>query len=266
MARATHDNMTAISGDATSFLSDTVSASIRVDNATVDGTVIGDTSDKQCIVKKSATLELDLQSSNANCSVTGLDMTAFTIASIDFLGFLQSLNFSMSNQFKEIDGVSDEWMARQFVKQVVSTTASVLIATDAATEDGVIIGAFSSTLSNANAVLAFTINSVAFSVPLVVTSAVHKTGAGDLQMWDFTFAQRGAITSPSGTGSLLTKAINAPGTAQAWIVESNDPGGITYAGDFLPEQISFNVTKQDRIITSYRYVSTGEVTATATVA
>lgn len=265
MARATHDNVSVFSVDASSLLADQIDASITFDHDTFDGSVVGDTNDIQCAIKKFAILEANFRSSDANCTVSGLNMTALTIDSVNVLDYCQGLNFQGTNAFKDVEGVSDEWKFRQFLKQTLTCSGQFLINTDAATEDGLILDAASGTLSNLNMVVAFTINSVAFSVPFMIKSAKHSWTRGDVQMWDFSFVQRGAITSPSGTSSLLTKAINAPGTVQALIVESKTTGGLNYDGDFFVESFGFSVNKQDAVITNYRWISEGAIVPTATV-
>jgi hypothetical protein len=265
MARATHDDVSVFSVDASSLLADQIDASITFDHETFDSSVVGDTNDVQCAVKKFAVVEGNFRSTNANCTVSGLDLSAITIDSVDMLAYLQGMNFQGTNVFKDVDGVSDEWKSRQFVKQILTASGQFLINTNAATEDGLILDAASSTLSNLNMVVAFTINSVAFSIPFMIKSAKHMWTRGDIQMWDFAFVQRGAITSPAGTATMLTKAINAPGVAQALIIESKAAGGINYDGDFFVESFGFTVNKQDAIITNYRWISEGAIVPTATV-
>lgn len=265
-ARATHDDVSGVTSDATSYITDMIEGTVTFDHQVFDGTVIGDINDKECAVKKVAMLDVNFSSDTGTCKVSGLNLTAITIDSVNVLNFLQSLTFNITNQFRDVDGVSDEWMYRQFVRQGITASGSFLIATDAATEDGLIIDAASSTLSDLNMTVAFTINSVAFSIPMYIKTAVHKWSRGELQMWDFTFGPRGAATSPSGTSGLLARALNAPGTAQAWSLTSKAAGGLTYAGNFFPESCSFTVNKQDAILTSYRYINDGAITPTPTTA
>lgn len=263
--RATHDDVSAISADATSYITDMIEGTVTFDHQVFDGTVIGDTNEKECAVKKIATIDAVFSSDTGSCKVSGLNMTAMTIDSVDVLNYLQSLTVNITNKFRDVDGVSDEWLYRQFLIQGITMSASLLVDTNAADEDGLILDAASSTLSNLNMTVAFTINSVAFSIPMYVKTAQHKWSRGEVQMWDFTFGPRGAPTSPSGTSGLLAKALNAPGTAQAWILTSKTVGGLEYAGNFLPESISFSVNKQEAILTSYRLVNDGPCVPTPTV-
>lgn len=263
MARATHDDVSILALDTTSYLTDAVEGTVTITNRTVDGTVIGDTSDKQCIEKKSAEVSLKFSSDDGSCKVSGLHMSAATLKSIDVLDILQNLDVTGSNDFKETSGVSDEWEARTFVKQSITASMKLLVKTSATSEDDLAIAAASSTLSDANASLSFVLNSVTWTVPMVVAGFTHRVSRGDVQEWDISLVQRGAATSPAGTGSLLAKALNAPGTAQALELESKAAGGVNYAGNFVVTSFGFNVSKGDITMTNYTYMNDGALTVTA---
>ena len=260
----THDDVSILTLDASNYLTYLAQATVRFTNRTTEGQGVGDMNKKACITKKSCEVDLDLMSDNANCRVTGLDVSAFTIASVDFKDVLQSTSWTINNEFKETDGVADTWAERTWVNQGLSVTAECEIPTDASTLDDVILGAASATLSSANAMVTLTINSVTVTWAMVVTQAEHVMNRGDVQMWRFTLEGRGAPSAPAGTATLLAKALNGAGTNQALVLESKSSKGINYSGNFLPESVSFTVNKQDAVITAYKYVNNGAVTTAAT--
>lgn len=260
----THDDVSVLTLDASNYLSYLGHATVRFTNRTAEGQGVGDMDKKACITKKSCEVDLDLMSDDANCRVTGLNVSAFTIASIDFKDALQSLSMTIQNEFKETDGVADTWVERTWVNQGLSATVECEIPSDASTLDDVVLGAASGTLSNANAALSVTINSVTVTWAMVVTQAEHVVDRGDVQTWRFTLETRGAPSAPVGTATLLAKALNGAGTDQALVLESKASKGVNYSGNFLPETVSFTVNKQDVVMTAYKYVNNGAVTAAAT--
>lgn len=231
-----------------------------------DGTIIGSSNAKECIRKKNAQFTTSLISTVGDCHVSGLDMSALTIDSISVLDYAQNLTFNIANNYLPVEGVSDEWVHRQFSMQTLTASVELLLPLDLSTLDNIFLDAISSTFSNNNMVLAFTINSEAFSVPMYVKNPNWSFARGQEQKWKLDFGPRGAATSPAGTATLLTKALNNPGgAAQVFNFVSKAAGGVDFDGEFFPSQVSFTVDRTDSIKTQYTYISEGAVTGAATV-
>lgn len=251
--------------EGTSYKTVAQQATLTANHNLADGTVISSTTKKNDPVKKMATLSLDLQSALGNQAVSGLQLSALTADSVDILSEIESANFNIRNTYNRADGVGDTWAAYSFALQEITAAVTMMVPTDFATNDTLVQQALSTTLSDLEMTLAFTLNSVGVSVPLLLQSAAHVANRGEKQMVTMNFVSFGDVTLPSGTTTLLEQILNAPETSQTLALTTKAAGGVTYAGEFLPESCSFQIQRDQLVITQYQYISEGAVTATPTV-
>lgn len=238
------------------------SMELRVVNRTQSGKVISDTNEKQCATKKSAMFTVSAPSQGASCQVGALDVSALTIDGVDRLVETISLGLDVRNEFIPAEGISDEWEAIVFTGQSITGKATLNVPLTIAR--GLITDAFSSTLSNLNVTFAFTLNSVAVSVPLMISELSWGAVMGAEQLVNVTLAERGAVTSPAGTTSILEKVLNAPGTSQTLALQTkSSTGGVTFGGEFHPETYSLSIERGGLISEDYTYRSSGAVTEAA---
>lgn len=264
--KATHDDVSALSLEGTAYLADAMDARLSFNHEFQDGTSLGDINTENTAVKKSATLALNLTSATGNQKVSALAASAISLDSVNILAEVEGMTVNIRNQYSRCDGVNDAWAKHVFVLQDVTGSVRMMVPLDFATNDALVLDAANSTLSNLEMTWAFTVNSVGFSIPMILSNLTHEFVRGDKQMVSMDLVGFGEPTLPSGTSSLLEQALNLPGTSQTLALTSKAAGGLTYAGEFLPESLSFNVNRGELVVTAYNYISDGTITATPTTA
>jgi hypothetical protein len=262
---AAHDNVNVMTADAGNFLPFTTDASISLDKGVMTADVLGQEYEKECTRYLMSSIDWTMRSDLASgCPVSGLNLSAGTLDSLDFTDYMTSLQLTLTNKYKDIRGPNDNSVYRRRIGASISATLNMNVPLDASTLGALLAQIHSGTFSDANMVLAFTLNSVAFSVPFLAKSASHKLPAMDVQTWAINLSPGGAPTAPTGTTTLLTKALNAGDTAQALVCESKAVNGMSYSGDFKPESMSFTIDLDNATLTSYRYLSHGDTTVAIT--
>lgn len=264
--KATHDDWAVFSLEGGDYLGDTIQLTLEQGADLTDPTGIGDINDDSCPQKLFCNFRASiLDDVSGGCRVGAIDVSALTLGGVNIYAEVESANISIVNAFRRAEGVGDKWRGFSFTKQRASGTITMMVPTDFASLDQPLLDCFSSTIPDRDMVLAFTVNGAAWSIPFVIERAAHSVVRDDLQKIVFTLAPGGAPTLPSGTGSLILKAMNAPSVSQTLVLSSKAAGGIAYGGEFLPESVGFSFTRGELIVTDYSYISEGTITAAATV-
>jgi hypothetical protein len=235
------------------------SMNLQVVNRSASSRAIADTNEKMCATKKAAIFTVDAPSQGASCQIGALDVTALTIGGTNYLGSCTSLGLDVRNTFVPAEGISDEWETLVFTGQSITGRATLNVPLTIAR--AIITSAFSTTLSDTNVSLSFTLNSITVTVPVMIGDLSWGVVMGAEQLLNITFGERGAVSAPAGTTTLLEKVLNAPGTSQTLALQTKaSTGGVVFGGEFVPVQYSLGIERGALISESYTYNSTGAVT------
>lgn len=236
--------------------------SLRVVNEGETYQLIGTPNEAFCATGKMARFSVTPPSNTGTCIVAANATSVLTIGGTDYLARVESYELNVANKYTPSHGVGDTWMSHVFVGQNVSGRCRLNLSLTVAR--ALLTKAYSTTFSDLNVTLAFTLNGVAVSVALAVSELDHVINAGENQAWDVVFSPRAAASAPAGTTSMLEKVLNAPNTSQTLALQTKaSTGGITYGGEFLPESYSLKVNRGQLISEEYNYLSTGAITEAA---
>lgn len=261
MAIAVGTNLSAFTLESDNVKTGLVSGSLRFANRTVSTRTISDTNEKKCTAAKEAVLVADmLNQTGGACPVMALNTTAFSVGGSDYLARLINLQIQATNMFEEkAGGVGDKWVIRQWTGQAIRGSCQLNLSTTVLRD--ILTKVASETLTDANVTLAFTLNGVQVSVPLIAEELTHSFATGQSQLWDINFGERGAATLPSGTTTMLERFLNTPSTSETLVLQSKaGTGGVLYGGEFLWQDYSLSIQSQEVVKENYTLVSTGAVT------
>lgn len=187
----------------------------------------------------------------------------FTLGGNSYAGQLKSVNFNRTVQHAGNQGSGTEFRYPVYAGGEV-TSISVELSVPTAGAPAFLAGLSAS--GQAAVVLNFsmTINGVTHTIGSVVESYEHTWSPDSLQTVTVNLKGNGVSSSPSGTGSILAAAINAPETTVPIVVTSKSAGGLEYCCDGLIESVSFQCSESGLYTLDYSYVSVGTYTVTAT--
>lgn len=203
--------------------------------------------------------------------VSHLDISAMTVDGTAYRTMLRGGSFEGSFTVQEGRAAGDKWRVPIVTKKDYSVRAEIMIprsgtANPLRTILGDLLGATAADLAMA---FSITINSVAVTLPMLLVNATVKGAVGDLTIVEIELKGRAPDsgsypTAPTGTTSLLEKALNDAGTAVAFsFTPHNDAGeGANIAGNAVFGGFGFDFNGGDLINHRYTLLTTGAVTQT----
>lgn len=218
-------------------------------------------------LKMDATIKATIMDTvGAPVRVSHLNLTALTLGD-NILGVVSRLKFSASMEKLTKAGVGAVWKSHQVVGGDFMAEVEMEGTTD--TFAPFIADAVSTTLADRNAILAFTLNAVAFEIPMRVESVGFGTNRRGFQVLKIALKGRDPDTGtyptgPAGTTSLVQKAINDPATELVYAFTSKSADGFTLGGNMIWESMEFEVVDGEIVNLQYGWVNTGTPTAGAT--
>jgi hypothetical protein len=143
-------------------------------------------------------------------------------------------------------------------------SASLDLTMESGTIPQILVDMFSATYANLNKTLDFTIGGVQIQVPFRMSEAVIPVEKGGLMRYSLTLADRsarsGVTVLPSGTTTLLEKALNAPKTALAFAFTPTSPNNIAMSGNMVFESVDFTIEDGRLVPINYAFLTQGTVT------
>lgn len=212
-------------------------------------------------VKKGAKISAVVMSNNASGRVTNLDVTALTIGGTSYVAALDGGSFNGS--FSHEDGSADKdiWQQPNVVKKAYAGSFDLFI-------DPAAMPAFQSLFhtgaaSDLFSTFSVTINSVAMTLPVMLSSYEHMGDFGKLQKVKLGFKGRDLLagaaypTAPTGSATLLATAFNAPRTLLAYEFKSAVATSADYTGNMVWSSFGVNFANGAIVKTSYEWASHG---------
>lgn len=245
------------------------------DIAEVDGSVITRPGLSAQPVGKDGRFTITTESVlSAPLKVSSLDVSAFTIDSQSYVGTFANFKLSGTSALDEAKGGNNFWSYREFITKNYTLSGTIRI--DSA----------SNILRNINAdfhnsgpntaqrqalqmVVSFTINGVTITVPMTLNSIQHGVDQSGAQQYTVGLSGQSPDsgdypTAPTGTTTLLEKALNAPGTALAIAftpVGTVGEGG-QLAGNVVFSEFAVTVQERNLVLEEYTFVNDGPITWT----
>lgn len=260
--------MSVMSVDGTSVLTAISNVMIELNSDIDEGRGIAYLGKTPNTVKQSYKISTSIMSAiSAATRVSNLDVSVFTIGGVDYLPFLRGGTISGSYEKDEAGGVANLWKyplntVKDYGGEVtlnlpLSTTANALRTILKAINDGA---------TAHDVIVAITINSVAISLDMHITSFKFNGEPGKLQTVTLSLAGKddgsNAVNSPVGTTTLLEKAINVYKTPIAFSFTGKSTNSLNLAGDMIFSSFSFSFNDSQVISTDYEWESHGAVVAT----
>lgn len=243
-------------------------ATITIDNENRDGSVVGRRGRSPVPTKRGASLSINLMSGSAIDWVSHLDVSAFTIGGTDLSDYLRGGSLDIRNGFQESSAVSDLWKVPQWTSK--DYTARVTLQIPDASEFAITGDMDDTNMADMDVALSITINSVTITIPMLITSHAWSTSSDGLQLIELLLEGQDPLTgdyptAPTGTTTLLEKALNAAGTAVAISASTKSANGSNYAFNAVIESASFSWNDGELIPVQYNFLATGAVAISTTV-
>ena len=226
-------------------------------------------------VKQGGIIRTTLMSDVSSCvRVANVDVSAFTIGGVNFLAYLRGGSFSGSFEHDEAGGVGDYWKYPLVTVKDYASSVTLSIpdsGTANAFQDILAAGLAHATPANAIAArdvaFSITINGVAVTVPMFIADATWGGEAGRLQTVNLSLQGKDCDptnypTAPTGTTTLLEKALNAPKTPLAFSLTPKATNSANLAGEMVFSSFSFGFDDGQLIQTQYEFLTHGAVTPT----
>lgn len=221
-------------------------------------------------VKTNGKLSVDLASIvSGSQRVSHINVTAFSIGGTSYLAVLK--NFSLTATY---DHVMQSGVGEKYGKpQVVAKDYQITVDLDVKADDIKTLFDFlgGSDFSNNDQTVLITVNSVTITIPMNLNEGTLNAQRYNLQQLSLSFdgGDPGAgnyPTAPTGTSTILEKALNAPTTEMAFgfqNVASADTHGINASGTCVFDSFSFKVTDGQLVEETYGFATYGTVTLAA---
>lgn len=241
-------------------------AELTINSQDRDGSVVTRRGRSPVPTKRNASLSVPLFSGTAGDFVSHLDVSAFTLGGVDLSDYLRGGSLNITNGFAESSAVGDLWQVPQWVSKDITATVEIDLP-DAANH--AVTALMDNAVSDLDIALSITINSVMITVPMLISTFTWSTSSTELQRVTLNLKGQDPLTgdyptAPTGTTSLLEKALNAAGTALAVSVTEKSANGYNYAFNSVIESASFSWNDGELIPINYTLLSTGAVTITTT--
>ena len=261
-ARTTIVDVSAFSLEGTSYLTSWKGASLAFQVETADGKPISRRGGSAQATKRSATLSVDLMSTVSGATkVNNLDLSEVLLGALDVTDDVRSLGLSVEVVHAEGSGVGDGWKYPNAVGLNLSATMTLAVRSTAIAVPDLLTGS----VADLDVVLDFTLNGANLEIPMLITGMTHQFSENEIQTWELTLEGKSPDsgnfpTVPTGSTSLLEKAINAPGTPLTLVLTDKATTGTTYGGEFIFTSASFTVEDNSLVPISYEFASQGPVT------
>lgn len=227
-------------------------------------------------VKQGGTIRTTLMSSVDSCTrVANVDVTAFTLDAVNYAAFLRGGSLNLSFNHDQGGGVGDYWKYPCVVWPVSYTGEVTLNLPDSGTANalqdtmGDLFNATAATaIANRQATMSITINGVTITLVCLITNARWSAEGGKLQTVTFSLQGKQCTsatdhpTAPTGTTSLLEKAMNAPKTPLAFVLTPKATNSTSLAGEMVFSSYGFDFNDAQLIAERYEFLTHGAVTAT----
>lgn len=253
---------------ASSMLAVLKNVSYSLDFDTADGSTVKQLGKVGQVLKRGGTISTTLYTTISDgLRVAALDATVLTVGGVDHFANLKSLRFNGEFETRNTEGAADAWRYPQVVKKDYRAEVELFLP---AAGVGLSVEAHSSDRTDVQLVLSFTLNGVAITLPMIATKFEHVFNNGEEQLYRFTLMGKAPDnlataypTAPTGTTTLLEKALNAPQTAIAFALTSHATEGVAYAGNAIITAFSFTIEDGQVVENDYTFATQGTITATA---
>lgn len=201
--------------------------------------------------------------------VSHLDVSAADLGSVDLLSpnILNDLQFSVDYTHGMNPSIGDLWAFPVIVDRRFAASLRCAMMTDDAPD--LLVDFMSGTYADKNKTLGFTINSVGVECPMRVTDASMAIAQQQMLEYNLSLADRsgrsGVTILPSGTTSLLEKALNQSRTALAFSFRPKAHPSMNFSGNMIVRRVSLGISDNVLIPISYTYATQGTVTGAPTV-
>lgn len=261
---ATTVELAALSIDASSFLADLPNLTATIEGDAVRNDNITDDMESEQLQKLSCRIQAPLMSTVSNPDrVSDLNVTVATLGGENLLTYgLQELTLEIGYARQERPSAGSWFKFPQNVKRRISGSCTFSVP-DAGTAT-MLSKLASTTHSDKVMTLACTINGVAISLPVLLQTVEFQAERDGLQMLRCSLGARKGSVTPSGTTSLLEKAINAFRSTVAIVATTKAVGGQSIAGNFIFDSVSLQVRDGELVMTDYSFLSQGTFTSTVT--
>lgn len=218
-------------------------------------------------LKLDATIKATIMSTlSAPDRVSHLNLTALSLGD-SLLGVVTRLKFSSNMEKLTKAGVGSWWKEHQIVGGDFMAEVEIEGTTD--TFAPYIADAVSLTGADRNATLDFTLNAIAYTLPMRMETIGFGTNRRGFQVLKIALKGRDPDTgtyptAPVGTTSIVEKAINDPATVLAYSFTSKAADGFTLAGNMVWDSMEFEVVDGEIVNIQYNWSNTGTPTAGAT--
>lgn len=235
----------------------------------VEGKSLTDPGENEQAVKQEVIVATTMQSyvSSGPERVANVDVSAFTIGGTNFLGYLMGYRFSASHKMVELGGVSNYWKYTLPTTKQYSAEVQLSIP-DSTTANAIrtFLGGFmNATIGTAIAARRFatsiTINGIEVALTTLAQDAQWSGEDGGVQI--LTLPLKGYYpsttypTAPTGTTTILEKALNARQTALAGVFTPKSSNSGSFAGDLVIDTFGFRVQDKAVVETDYSWRSHG---------
>lgn len=222
-------------------------------------------------VKRSAQMTVPLSSVKSGANrVSHMDLTLMSLAAQSVISGLELVDATVrvTNNIQQVPNVGEYFrryqcdpgggIAADLNLQVADTSSAALALLELLESDDP---------DDKEATFAMTINAVATSVVGHIRRGTHDVEGRQKVTIAFESSDPGGVTfpsSPAGTSTLYTKAINAPKTPLAFEFVSHATAGLSRTGYCLIRSAEFRVEDAQIVKESYAFQVTGDWTTVST--
>jgi hypothetical protein len=221
-------------------------------------------------LKTSGKLSVDLASvTSGSTRVSHMNVTAFTIGGTSYLSVLKSFSLSGSFEHRMQSGTGEKYTKPQVTAKDYQITVNLDVdTTKSYTLMNMLAG---SDFTGTAKTISVTINSVTITIPMTFNQGTLTAQRYELQELALSFdgADPGTgnyPSAPTGTTSILEKALNAPTTALAFVFQnasSGDTGGFNASGNAVFESFSLKTQDAQIVEENYSFATQGTITMAA---
>lgn len=258
-----------VGGATFNLLSSTPNAKIAIRNDNADGASIKTLDSAPTFLKRGATLSVTTMS-GTNLRVTNIDVSAFTMNSVDYLADLRGGDMQIAFTHDEGSGVGDIYEQPNPTGRVISGNVTLAIPTSAF--PAVQARVLSDTIANIEFAFSITIGGTTITLPVFATSFEHSIDRDKIQLVKVGFTGKAPqdgtsypTAAPSTSTSLLGTAFSEPRRILTYSMttSASSGAGLNYAGSAVFDNVSFSFNDKSIIQTTYQLRTHGTITKTA---
>ncbi|MFZ4483740.1 MAG: hypothetical protein ACOYOL_07155 [Chthoniobacterales bacterium] len=260
-------DVTALSLDGSSILGAFANATLTMPNDLVNAKPASRNGMRNSVAKKSWSLSTELMSVvSGSRKVQHTDISVFTLDGVDYLGIF---NGTLTGTITQVEGSlsGSKWKDPQNTDIDFGFSGKVLVPTATGGAQALLSDAASSTLTDAEMVVSFTLNGIAVTLPMTLASVSLGLQSGGLQEISIELSgnspDSGAYpTAPTGTSSLLEKAFNSYKTAITFAMTTHATEGGAFSGSAKLKSYSIGMNDGQLVNVQYNYEGSGALTFT----